>query len=239
MAKEVAKFPGEIWDGLSRNESRTDILDSIEPNPEDWNQIVAEMIAVQTEVVSGAGSGDLLSDGSVPLTANWDVGAFTITALTFVSDVVTGTAPFTVASTTVVANLNADTVDGIEGAELIQRDGSVDFTGKQLFTSAVQDWNDATDEVTITFDLALSNKQRVTITNNRILALSNATNAQAFTIRIQQDGAGSRFVVWFATIKWAGGAAPTLTTTANKADTLMFIRTGTDTYDGFIVGQDI
>ena len=55
------------------------------------------------------GSGDLLADGTVPLTANWDVGAFSITALTFTSDQATGTAPFTVASTTQVANLNAAT----------------------------------------------------------------------------------------------------------------------------------
>jgi hypothetical protein len=57
----------------------------------------------------GTGSGDLLADGTVPLTANWDVGAFTIRALGFVSDVATGTAPFTVASTTEVANLHAAT----------------------------------------------------------------------------------------------------------------------------------
>ena len=57
-----------------------------------------------------AGGGDLLADGTVPLTANWDVGAFTITGLTFTSDQATGTAPFTVASTTEVANLHAATV---------------------------------------------------------------------------------------------------------------------------------
>lgn len=80
------------------------------------------------EFATLSGTGDLLADGTVPLTANWDVGAFSITALTFTSDVVTGTAPFTVASTTVVTNLNADTVDGIEGAAFLQKDGSVALT---------------------------------------------------------------------------------------------------------------
>ena len=56
-----------------------------------------------------AGAGDLKADGSVPLTANWDVGAYTITGLTFTSDQATGTAPFTVASTTEVANLKSAT----------------------------------------------------------------------------------------------------------------------------------
>jgi len=51
-------------------------------------------------------------NGSTQLTASWDVGAFEVRAQTFQSDVPTGTAPLIVASTTVVTNLNADTVDG-------------------------------------------------------------------------------------------------------------------------------
>ena len=54
----------------------------------------------------------LLRDGSTPLTADWDAGAFEIRAQTFESDVATGTAPLTIASTTLVTNLNADLLDG-------------------------------------------------------------------------------------------------------------------------------
>jgi len=53
--------------------------------------------------------GYLINDGSVPLTANWDIGAYTITGTQFVSDIPTGTAPLVVASTTEVANLNSAT----------------------------------------------------------------------------------------------------------------------------------
>jgi hypothetical protein len=42
-----------------------------------------------------------------------DIGTFSLTANTLISDVATGTAPLTVASTTTVTNLSADTVDGI------------------------------------------------------------------------------------------------------------------------------
>ena len=63
-----------------------------------------------------SGTGLIKADGSVPLTANWDVGSFQVRAETFQSDVATGTAPLTVASTTVVTNLNADTVDGVEAS---------------------------------------------------------------------------------------------------------------------------
>jgi hypothetical protein len=71
-----------------------------------------------TDVDLGAfGGGDLLADGTVPLTANWDVGAFTITGTQFISDIATGTAPFVVSSTTLVSNLNADLLDGNEATD--------------------------------------------------------------------------------------------------------------------------
>jgi len=74
---------------------------------------------------------------------------------------------------------------------------------------------------------------------NRTLALSNSAAGKVFILRLLQDGTGSRTVTWFGTIKWAGGSAPTLTTTASKADTFGFICTSTDNYDAYIVGQNI
>lgn len=52
-------------------------------------------------VVTSAGAG-----------ADIDVGTYEVRANTFESDVATGTAPFTIASTTVSTNLNADLLDG-------------------------------------------------------------------------------------------------------------------------------
>lgn len=93
---------------------------------------------------------------------------------------------------------------------------------------------------TATFDLSLSNEYRIQMpAGNITIALSNGVLSQKFIISITQDSVGSRTVTWFTTIRWAGGTAPTLTTTANKRDTFGFIRTGANTYDGFIVGQDI
>ena len=60
----------------------------------------------------GGGTGDLSSSGTVPLVADWDVGAFKITAAQLESDVISGTAPFIVASTTLVTNLNSEMVGG-------------------------------------------------------------------------------------------------------------------------------
>ena len=55
-------------------------------------------------------------DGTNTLIANWDAGSYKITAQQFESDITTGTAPFIVASTTLVSNLNADLLDDQEGA---------------------------------------------------------------------------------------------------------------------------
>src|SRR3990167_2590434 len=66
----------------------------------------------------------LNKDGSVALTANWDAGSFEIRAETFESDVVTGTAPLAIASTTVCTNLNADKVDGKDETAFLLADGT-------------------------------------------------------------------------------------------------------------------
>lgn len=41
-----------------------------------------------------------------------------------------------------------------------------------------------------------------------------------------QDGTGSRTVTWFPTINWAGGSAPTLTTTESRADVIGLLGQG-------------
>lgn len=87
--------------------------------------------------------------------------------------------------------------------------------------------------------MAVSNVHNVVLGGNRTLALSNVSVGQIFTIRLTQDATGSRTVTWFTTIKWAGGSAPTLTTTVNKADTFIFICTSANNYDGYIVGQNV
>lgn len=94
------------------------------------------------------------------------------------------------------------------------------------------------DGATITFDLSTS-LHTVTLGGNRTLALSNETVGQTFVIRLVQDGTGSRTVTWFSTIKWAGGSAPTLTTTASKTDVFGFICTSAGNYDGYVIGTNL
>jgi hypothetical protein len=97
----------------------------------------------------------------------------------------------------------------------------------------------ATDGATITFDLSQGHIQQVTLGGNRTLTISNAQVGSAFALKLIQDASGNRTVTWFSTIKWAGGVAPTLTPTANKADWFGFICTGANTYDGFVIAMNL
>ncbi len=69
-------------------------------------------------------------DGITSLTVanDVDIGAHELRAATFESDITTGTAPLSIASTTVVSNLNADQVDGKDSTDLILADGTQALT---------------------------------------------------------------------------------------------------------------
>lgn len=105
--------------------------------------------------------------------------------------------------------------------------------------NAIKDPATASDGATVTFDLSQSAIHDVTLGGNRTLALSNETVGQFFMLTLIQDGTGTRTVTWFSTIKWAGGSAPTLTTTAAKRDCFAFRVTSAGNYDGFIVGMNL
>lgn len=110
---------------------------------------------------------------------------------------------------------------------------------KPTVTASIQTVVADSDGATITFDLNAGNVHTVTLGGNRILALSNASTGQYFVLELTQDATGSRTVTWFTTIRWVDGVAPTLTTTANKRDVFGFRCTGTNTYDGYLIGQNI
>jgi hypothetical protein len=78
-----------------------------------------------------------------------------------------------------------------------------------------------TDGATITPDFAVANNFSVTLGGNRTLANpTNLTAGQSGTIVITQDGTGSRTLAFGGYFKFAGGTAPTLTTTAAAVDVI-------------------
>jgi predicted alpha/beta hydrolase family esterase len=80
-----------------------------------------------------------------------------------------------------------------------------------------------TDGATITPDFAASNNFSLTIGGVRTLANpSNQTAGQTGTIVITQDGTGGRTLAYGSNYKFVGGTVPTLTSTANAVDTLVY-----------------
>jgi len=62
----------------------------------------------------------------------------------------------------------------------------------------------------------------------------------SFTLHLQQDSTGSRTVSWPASVKWAGGVAPALTTAANGLDIFTFYTIdGGASWYGFLAGSDV
>lgn len=94
----------------------------------------------------------------------------------------------------------------------------------QTFTAAQRGAISAlTDGSTITPDFAVANNFSVTLGGNRTLANpTNLTAGQSGVIVITQDGTGSRTLAYGSYFKFAGGTAPTLTTTASAVDVLAY-----------------
>jgi len=86
-----------------------------------------------------------------------------------------------------------------------------------------------TDAATIAVDMSTGNNFSVTLGGNRTLGNpTNLTPGQSGIIYVTQDATGSRTLAYSSYWKFPGGTAPTLTTTANAVDALVYtVRTST------------
>jgi microcystin-dependent protein len=76
---------------------------------------------------------------------------------------------------------------------------------------------------TTTFDFCTFKNTAVTLTGNiTTQTFSNVVAGKAGMITFIQDGAGNHTTVWNAALKFTGGTAPTLTTTAGAVDILTY-----------------
>lgn len=88
-----------------------------------------------------------------------------------------------------------------------------------------------TDGATIAIDWDNGATQYVTLgATGRTITFANPVSGQVYRIIIIQDGDGARTITTWPTIKWAGGAAPTLSTGANDIDIVTLLYVGTTYY---------
>jgi hypothetical protein len=103
-------------------------------------------------------------------------------------------------------------------------------------TNYVETPYSANSSTAITLALTNGTVQIITLTGNATITMPTATSGKSFIMYLKQDATGSRTVTW-STVKWAGGTAPTITSTASRQDILSFFADGTNWY-GAVVAQN-
>ena len=193
--------------------------------------------------IASALTGSVAADGQTPMTGNLQMGSNRITNLatpTVSTDAVTKAyadalvdgstsgsfTNLTVTGTTTLATALTGILKGTSGVVSVATAGT-DYAGiatAQSFTAGQRGAVSAlTDGSTITPDFAVANNFSVTLGGNRTLANpSNLVAGQSGVITITQDGTGGRTLAYGSYWKFAGGTAPTLTTTASAVDVLAY-----------------
>lgn len=118
--------------------------------------------------------------------------------------------------------------------------GTETFTNKTLTNPTVTNYTEtpytANSSTAITLALTNGTVQIITLTGNATITMPSAVSGKSFIMFLKQDATGSRTVTW-STVKWAGGTAPTITSTASRQDIYSFFSDGTNWY-GVTVSQN-
>ncbi len=109
------------------------------------------------------------------------------------------------------------------------------ITDALAFLNVAQSWTKQqtsalatiTDQATLAWDVSGAQKAKVTLGGNRTMgAVTNAVEGTTYYLWVIQDATGSRTITWTTTgagsFDFGAVGAPTLTTTASKADLLVF-----------------
>jgi hypothetical protein len=96
----------------------------------------------------------------------------------------------------------------------------------------------STPTSTITLDLANGSVQIITLGGNITYTFPTPVAGKSFILVHKQDGTGSRTVTWPASVKWPAGTAPTLTSTASRADKFVFTAIDSSNWLGSVAGQN-
>ena len=179
-----------------------------------------------------------------------DNGAGTVTSASVVSangfagTVATSTTTPAITLTTSITGLlkgNGTAMSAaVAGTDYVTPTGTETLTNKTLTNPTVTNYTEtpfsANSSTAITLALTNGTVQIITLTGNATITMPTAVSGKSFIMYLKQDATGSRTVTW-STVKWAGGTAPTITSTASRQDILSFFSDGTNWF-GVVVGQN-
>lgn len=118
------------------------------------------------------------------------------------------------------------------GAGMSVTHGTGSITVASNFNPTVQTLTDGT---TITWNVANGGNAQVTLAGTgRTLSISNPVAGRTYTIRIVQDGSGSKTITtWPAGSRWKSGTPPTLSTAGGSIDLVVLYYDGSNYYGTF------
>ena len=157
----------------------------------------------------------------------------------------------TTAVTTSEAELNYNditTLGTVEASKVVTTDGSsvTNFVDKVIQRPEIKDYSETktalTPAASVTIDLTNGNVFTLTADQNTTFVFSNPSptgKSCAFTLVWTQDSS-DRTITWPASVDWAGGSAPDVTSGSGKIDVYTFftLDEGTIWY-GFQVGAEM
>ena len=103
-------------------------------------------------------------------------------------------------------------------------------------TNYVETPYSANSSTAITLALTNGTVQIITLTGNATITMPTAVSGKSFIMFLKQDATGGRTVTW-STVKWPGGTAPTITSTASRQDIYSFFSDGSSWF-GVTVSQN-
>jgi hypothetical protein len=133
------------------------------------------------------------------------------------------------ASTFSNATVNGGTANGVTSSNVTIISGTVGNTTVNAYTEGVIAVGNTGNAVTI--NIANATIVTATLTANCTWTMPGNTAGKSFTL-ILKTGNGS-FTSTFTNVKWTANTAPTITTTASRADILTFVADGANWYGNY------
>lgn len=116
--------------------------------------------------------------------------------------------------------------------------GNITNAARRVFMKSPRPRNVIAYSATITPNCNTSDTHVCTLTGNvTVAAPTNMEVGDALVLEFIQDGTGGRSIAWFSTITWLSPDT-TANTSANKRTTYAIIKTGSATYNGYLVGKE-